>query len=172
MWWMPSSCMNLKGDRPPLGLQVGPVYAFALARVRVELLRVELPLVLARVCAAFFAAALRLAASRLRVAAAFFAAAWRLAGPPFARSSRSATTFCRSAMRAVAALEAREPWALLSASESSLATRLRTPLARNLSNSASAWDLAIGIGLLSGVRDLMNLPVQEALQSRCFFRPP
>src|SRR3954447_7182065 len=165
MWWMPSSCMNLKGDTPPLGLQVGLVYAFALARVRVELLRVELPLVLARVCAAFLAAALRLAASRLRVAAAFFAAACRLAGPPLARSSRSATTFCSSAMRAVAALDAREPCALPSASESSLATRLRRPFARNLSKSASAWVLAIGIVLLPEIDGLVNLPVQEMLQS-------
>ncbi len=43
----------------------------------------------ARVCAAFFAAALRLFASRLRVAAAFFAAALRFSGPPLARSSSS-----------------------------------------------------------------------------------
>src|SRR3954468_20798467 len=121
---------------------------------------------LARVRAAFLAAVLRSVALRLRVAAAFFAAAWRLAGPPVARSSRSATSLCRSAIRMVAAFDAREPCALLSASESSLATRLRSPFARNLSNSASAWELAIGIVLLSGTfLGKSDLPVQAAAQS-------
>src|SRR5687767_15402895 len=93
-------------------------YVFALARVR----------------AAFLAAALRSAALRLRVAAAFLAAAWRFAGPPLARSSRSATSLRRSVMRAVAALPGPEPLALLRACARSRATRLRKPLARRRSN--------------------------------------
>src|SRR5436190_8630440 len=118
-----------------LGNRVANRYAVVFTRVRVP--------VFARVRAPFFAAALRAAACFLRVAAAFFAAARRLAGPPLARSSRSATRRCRSAIRLVAVVDAREPCALFSASESSLATRLRRPFLRNLSNSASAWDLAI-----------------------------
>src|SRR6478752_6771099 len=94
--------------------------------------QVDQAVVFARVRAAFLAAALRAAACRLRVAAAFLAAAWRFAGPPLARSSRSATSFCRSAIRIVAAFDARDPWALLSASERSLATRLRRPFFRSL----------------------------------------
>src|SRR5688572_14540558 len=103
---------------------------------------------LARVRAAFLAAVLRCAALRLRVAAAFLAAAWRFAGPPLARSSRSATILRRSVIRAVAALPGPEPLALVRACERSRATRLRIPFARRRSNRASAWDFAID-GLLS-----------------------
>src|SRR5215210_7438116 len=131
MWWMPSSFMappHLWHTRAPRALRCRS-YAVVLARVR----------------AAFLAAALRCADLRLRVAAAFLAAAWRFAGPPLARSSRSATSFCRSAIRAVVALPGPEALAVLSAWERSRATRLRRPLARRRSNRASAWDLAAAI---------------------------
>src|SRR5688500_14508928 len=103
---------------------------------------------LARVRAAFLAAVLRCAALRLRVAAAFLAAVRRFAGPPLARSSRSASSWRRCVRRAVAAWPGPAPRALVKACERSRATRLRMSLARRRSNRASAWDFAIE-GLLS-----------------------
>src|SRR3954471_17824128 len=94
---------------------------------------------LARVRAAFFAAALRWIALRLRVCAAFFAAALRFAGPPVARSSISDASARRSLatfFTPFGALRFARPVACAI----ERAARLRRPRARSISNSSSCLD--------------------------------
>src|SRR5436190_2089745 len=128
----------------------------------------------ARVAAPFFAAALRFVAARLRVAAAFLPACERLLGP-VTRVSRSDSTSPRSAIVLRSAAGARL-FAALPAVDSCLATLLRSPLLRSLSNSSWSilWFFAMDSVLL--FRGRMNLrdpfPVRVLLNRRAERPPP